>query len=492
MVEAGAPGVGGQLDRVQIGVRRPWWDRHGRPVWLRRVGATADYLSDLVLLLATALWLPSVQLDQRTALVLIVAAMTVGSLRSLYLSDPRRSPFDRGIVLVEVMVMALAATIVAVAGFGIAQPMAPLFVAGGVATAVMIAKRALVNAVDVAAWRRGIGVSRTLFIGAEGESTRRLMQAVVNDPRLGAHLVGYLGPDLDAPDLPVATERRVVTAPMLGTVDRLEDIARRFRVDEVILTLDPASWGGLGPLVERARAAGLVVRVAPQLGSVVGSVRLTEVAGVPVIGFDHDVMTRRSELFKRAVDLLAAGLLLAVAVIPMVLIALAIRLDSPGPVLLAQPRVGLRGRPFAALKFRTMVDGADRLRADLIATAVEADPRLFKHAADPRLTRVGEWLRRWSLDELPQVWNVARGEMSIVGPRPPLPEEVALYEPAHLQRLAVTPGLTGLWQVNGRSDLSFEEMIRLDLYYVETWSPWLDLKLMVRTVPAVIGGRGAY
>ena len=211
-----------------------------------------------------------------------------------------------------------------------------------------------------------------------------------------------------------------------------------------------------------------------------------------MIGFDHEVMSRRGTAFKRVVDLLIAGVTLVLAAIPMLAIALVIRLDSPGPVILRQPRVGRNGRPFAAFKFRTMVDGADRLRDELLAEEGGADPRLFKHAADPRLTRTGKWLRRWSLDEFPQVWNIVRGEMSVVGPRPPLPDEVARYEPVHWQRLAVVPGLTGLWQVNGRSDLSFDEMVRLDLYYAETWSPWLDLKLIVRTVPAVLGGRGAY
>jgi lipopolysaccharide/colanic/teichoic acid biosynthesis glycosyltransferase len=138
-----------------------------------------------------------------------------------------------------------------------------------------------------------------------------------------------------------------------------------------------------------------------------------------------------------------------------------------------------------------MVDGADKQQKALLR-ATGRSPLLFKLRDDPRVTRVGRILRRTSLDELPQFWNVLKGEMSIVGPRPPVPEEVAEYQDWHLQRLLVTPGLTGLWQVNGRSDLSFDEMVRLDLYYVENWSPWLDLKVMLRTVPVVLSGRGAY
>jgi lipopolysaccharide/colanic/teichoic acid biosynthesis glycosyltransferase len=181
-----------------------------------------------------------------------------------------------------------------------------------------------------------------------------------------------------------------------------------------------------------------------------------------------------------------------VMAIPMGLIALLVRRDSAGPVLWRQRRIGRNGVPFTISKFRTMVDNADEQRPMLIATSNGADPLLFKLPADPRVTPVGRVLRRWSLDELPQFWHVLRGEMSLVGPRPPLPEEVAGYEEWHRQRLLVTPGLTGLWQVNGRSTLSFDEMVRLDLYYAEHWSPWLDIKIVLRTVPAVLSGEGAY
>jgi lipopolysaccharide/colanic/teichoic acid biosynthesis glycosyltransferase len=139
-----------------------------------------------------------------------------------------------------------------------------------------------------------------------------------------------------------------------------------------------------------------------------------------------------------------------------------------------------------------MVENADEQRAELMAMHDYMDPRLFKLRNDPRLTRAGRWLRRLSLDELPQFVHILRGQMSVVGPRPQLPEEVETYEEWHRQRLLVTPGLTGLWQINGRSNLTFDEMVRLDLYYAEHWSPWLDLKIVLRTIPAVLTGRGAY
>ncbi len=205
----------------------------------------------------------------------------------------------------------------------------------------------------------------------------------------------------------------------------------------------------------------------------------------------------------RALDLTLALLLLVILAPLMAVIALAIRLDSPGSPIFRQRRLGRRERPFTVNKFRTMRAASDSEphRAyirELIAHGAGAARQdgagkpLFKLAVDDRVTRTGRFLRRWSLDELPQFLQVLRGEMSLVGPRPQLPEEVASYDEWHHQRLLVTPGLTGLWQVNGRSNLTFDEMVRLDLYYAEHWSPWLDAKILLRTIPAVLSGRGAY
>jgi lipopolysaccharide/colanic/teichoic acid biosynthesis glycosyltransferase len=175
----------------------------------------------------------------------------------------------------------------------------------------------------------------------------------------------------------------------------------------------------------------------------------------------------------------------------LILIALAIRLDSPGPVVFTQRRVGEAGRPFAMYKFRSMCLGAEEQQAEIRGLNQATGP-LFKIRADPRLTRVGRLLRRSSLDELPQFINVLRGEMSIVGPRPGLPPEVAQYEVWQRQRLEVPPGITGLWQVSGRSDLSFDEMCLLDVYYIENWSLGLDLTIMLRTIPRMLFADGAY
>jgi lipopolysaccharide/colanic/teichoic acid biosynthesis glycosyltransferase len=169
----------------------------------------------------------------------------------------------------------------------------------------------------------------------------------------------------------------------------------------------------------------------------------------------------------------------------------AIKLESPGPVFFRQIRLGKAGLPFACTKFRSMRVNAEALLADL-APLNEAQGPIFKMRDDPRLTRVGRILRRLSLDELPQLWNVVRGEMSLVGPRPPLPSEVEKYEDWHRHRLEVVPGITGMWQVSGRSELAFDEMVMLDLYYIENWSVGLDLQILARTIPTVLATRGAF
>jgi exopolysaccharide biosynthesis polyprenyl glycosylphosphotransferase len=202
-------------------------------------------------------------------------------------------------------------------------------------------------------------------------------------------------------------------------------------------------------------------------------------------------LTRAQATAKRAFDVAmsAVGLLLIAPLLAA--IALAIKLDTAGPVLFRQERVGLHRRRFKLLKLRTMVVGAETMLADL-AVHNEADGPLFKMRNDPRVTRVGRFLRRYSLDELPQLWNVLVGEMSLVGPRPPLPTEVEAYEDWQLDRFEVRPGITGLWQVSGRSDLPFDEYVRLDLFYIENWSLAYDLFIVAKTIPMLLAARGAW
>ena len=232
--------------------------------------------------------------------------------------------------------------------------------------------------------------------------------------------------------------------------------------------------------------------VAPALLDVAGPrTTIRPIAGLPLLHMDHPEFTGGRRVIKAAFDksLALAALVLAAPLLGA--LALVIHCDDGGPVLFRQTRVGKDGRTFTVYKFRTMVPDAEQRRAEL-ASQNEQHGLLFKIRNDPRVTRSGSWLRRWSLDELPQLVNVLAGDMSLVGPRPALPEEAAMYGDHVRRRLAVKPGLTGLWQVNGRSDLSWDESVRLDLRYVENWSFVLDLQILWKTCAAVARGSGAY
>jgi exopolysaccharide biosynthesis polyprenyl glycosylphosphotransferase len=233
-------------------------------------------------------------------------------------------------------------------------------------------------------------------------------------------------------------------------------------------------------------------RIVPDLFQMsLSQVDVDDLGGVPLIGVQEVGFGRGTLVVKRAMDIVGAMIGLVVGAPVMALIGLAIRLNSPGPIIFHQTRIGSHGKPFEIFKFRSMRKGAEEEQERLFERN-EADGPLFKIRDDPRCTRVGRFLRRHSLDELPQLWNVLRGEMSLVGPRPPTPREVAGYQEWHRKRLEGRPGMAGLWQVSGRSLLSFEDMVLLDIYYIENWSPWLDLKILLRIVPQVLFGEGAY
>jgi exopolysaccharide biosynthesis polyprenyl glycosylphosphotransferase len=290
----------------------------------------------------------------------------------------------------------------------------------------------------------------------------------------------------------IATQHRVMRVPHLGRATDLGAVVRAERVDEVFIALPSASHEQIMRLVATCRERAVRFKLAPDLFELTfDQVQIDEVNGVPLLGLRPSAISGWDAIVKRGVDLLISVVVLVLGAPFFALIALAIKLDSRGPVLFHQLRVGKDQRPFVCYKFRTMCADAEQRQRDLWHQN-EADGPLFKMRDDPRQTRVGRFLRRTSLDELAQVLNVLRGEMSWVGPRPPVPAEVARYEEWHRQRLLVLPGLTGLWQVSGRSDLTFDEMVLLDLYYAEHWSLWLDLRILLRTVPAVIMGRGAY
>ena len=227
------------------------------------------------------------------------------------------------------------------------------------------------------------------------------------------------------------------------------------------------------------------------LGGVLPSPRIF--CGVPVTSLTRPGLKAHQLVIKRLMDLGGSGLGLIVLSPLMVFLAIAVKTTSRGPVLFRQERVGLGGKRFLILKFRSMTEDAESERANVAEASIYSDPRLFKIPDDPRITRLGRWLRRTSLDELPQLLNVLKGDMSLVGPRPPVPEEVALYESRHLCRVDVRPGITGPWQVAGRNLIrDFEQVVLLEKSYIHNWSLWLDLRILLRTVPAVVRGTGAH
>jgi exopolysaccharide biosynthesis polyprenyl glycosylphosphotransferase len=281
--------------------------------------------------------------------------------------------------------------------------------------------------------------------------------------------------------------------PVIGGLGNVVGAVEKFGADTVAVLACPEMIGArLRDLAWALEKNGTDLCVAPALLDVAGPrTTIRPAAGLPLLHVDHPEFTGARRLIKEAFDRALAGISLLLLAPLLVTIATAIRLDDGGPALFRQSRVGKDGRTFTVFKFRTMVVDAEARRAQLAALN-ETGGVLFKMRKDPRVTRVGQWLRRWSLDELPQLINVLRGDMSLVGPRPPLPDEVARYVDHVRRRLAVKPGITGLWQVSGRSNLSWDESVRLDLRYVENWSLMLDLQILWKTLSAVMGGSGAY
>jgi exopolysaccharide biosynthesis polyprenyl glycosylphosphotransferase len=281
---------------------------------------------------------------------------------------------------------------------------------------------------------------------------------------------------------------------ILGDLEAAAEVVRSTRADAVAVTSSSETAASyLRRLSWELEGSGVELLVAPGLMEIAGPrMRIRPFVGLPLLQVDEPQFTGARRLIKGALDrLLATGALLVFAPV-LLLIALAVRLDSEGPALFRQTRIGRGGQEFVMVKFRTMSVDAESRRDELAAANQNADGLLFKVAADPRVTRVGRVLRRYSLDELPQLFNVLFGQMALVGPRPPLPTEVALYDDSVRRRLLVKPGLTGLWQVSGRSDLSWDESVRLDLRYVENWSLLLDVMILWKTAFAVVRARGAY
>jgi exopolysaccharide biosynthesis polyprenyl glycosylphosphotransferase len=279
---------------------------------------------------------------------------------------------------------------------------------------------------------------------------------------------------------------------VLGALEELPEVLGRVRADELILAEEELDEQRILEIVETAHRAGVRVRLAPKTTELlVQRGEYVPGQGAPLFELRPPVLAGADWFVKKTFDAVVSLLVVVVGLPLWIVIAILIKLDSRGPVLYLDRRIGVGEREFPMFKFRTMVQGADRLQARLEGEN-EAGGALFKMRDDPRVTRVGGILRRLSIDELPQVLNVLRGEMSLVGPRPLPLRDYAKLASWHRKRYLVLPGITGLWQISGRSNLSFDDLVRLDFYYLENWSIWLDISILVKTIPAVLGARGAY
>ena len=338
-------------------------------------------------------------------------------------------------------------------------------------------------------------VARTLVIGTNGE-VERLAHAM-RDPEWGYRFVGC-----------VATGDEVMSSiglngssngnghhtshPILGHLGDLEDLVRETDAQCIFVASTAVTPKEMTYISRTARRTSAQLCVSANMTDTLAS-RLSPhpVGNVMALAVKPVRLTGAQAALKRTFDLLLSSLALIVASPALALIALAIKVGSRGPVFFRQLRAGRDRKPFEVLKFRTMVPGAETM-IDSLREYNEVDGPIFKIREDPRVTRVGKWLRRFSLDEVPQLVNVIKGEMSLVGPRPLPVEEVVDFEDWHQGRFEVPPGITGLWQVNGRSDVSFDELIRLDLFYIENWSLAFDLFIVLKTIPALVSRKGAY
>ncbi|MBN2026817.1 MAG: sugar transferase [Actinobacteria bacterium] len=335
-------------------------------------------------------------------------------------------------------------------------------------------------------------VMRNTLIVGSGKVGKEIARKLVKHDTFGLRPVGFIDDD---PLFTEYCEPELKDMCVLGGLDDLSRIIGDFDIEKVVIAFTGATSEQLLNLASRCNKMGVECSIIPRLFEVItDEIMVNEIGGIPLIQLREKKIHGYKRLLKSAEDYLLGAVALLLASPILLTTAIAIKLDSPGPVFFRHKRVGKNGKCFDCLKFRSMVDGASKMQEDMVNGDSEAEHGwlCWKEKDDPRITRVGRWIRKFSIDELPQLFNVLSGKMSMVGPRPHIKEEVQSYKEWHKQRLNVKPGITGLWQVSGRSDLPFDEMIKLDLYYIETWSVWTDFKIIMRTFSAIVSSNGAY
>jgi exopolysaccharide biosynthesis polyprenyl glycosylphosphotransferase len=352
----------------------------------------------------------------------------------------------------------------------------------GLVTIALSLRRVIYRTLLYRRFDRGLDRRNVLIVGT-GPEAQALRHHLESIRHLGYTFKGFIDSDGCAKSFSDTND-------VLGTLETLFHHTRRQFVDEIFFT-SPTDQGIVRDVLEKARVHGVDFRLVPDFyGGLAWSSPIEYIGQFPTIPLHCGSVPEAGLMLKRLLDVTFSTFTLLLLSPFLFVVALAIKLDSKGPVFYASERIGKKGRVFKCYKFRTMVVDAEERRADMMHLN-ERDGVLFKIANDPRITAVGRFLRKYSLDELPQFFNVLRGDMSVVGPRPPIASEVKEYKLSHLRRLDVTPGITGLWQVQGRQDPSFDSYVSLDLTYIENWSIWLDLKIIVRTVGVVVSGTGS-
>jgi exopolysaccharide biosynthesis polyprenyl glycosylphosphotransferase len=325
--------------------------------------------------------------------------------------------------------------------------------------------------------------ARYMLVAGTGRLAQQFADRVESHPGLGIQIIGHLS-------APGETDH-LVTRPILGSVEQVEEILHSRIVDEVAVCLPPSAAHYMEPITGLAADEGKTVRIpVDPVEEILPSALHEDFDGFVVRSLVHDGQREAGLVAKRILDIVGAGVGLVLFSPILLITALVIRLNEGSPVLFRQVRVGFHGRPFTIYKFRTMIPDAEQ-HLDAVRHLNERDRVAFKATNDPRITPLGRWLRKTSIDELPQLWNVLTGSMSLVGPRPPLPAEVIEYDIWHRRRLSMKPGITGLWQVEARHEPDFDRWVERDLVYIDGWSIWLDLKILAKTLPAVLahGGR---
>jgi exopolysaccharide biosynthesis polyprenyl glycosylphosphotransferase len=329
---------------------------------------------------------------------------------------------------------------------------------------------------------------RTVLIVGTNQSAAAIARSIDEHRYWGFRILGFVSTG------PVAEDDgldRPLDHPILGGLADMARVVEQNLVDDVIFAVARRDLDRMEDLFLSLQEQGIRTRFALNLfPHTKAQVDLEELDAVPLLTFSTTPNRPLQLMLKRALDVSVSALMLLLALPVVTVIALLIKLSSGGSVLFRQTRCGLRGRSFTLYKFRTMVEDAEERRRELLHLN-EMNGPVFKLRSDPRVTAFGRFLRKFSLDELPQLWNVLRGDMSLVGPRPPIPEEVAQYQRWQRRRLAMKPGLTCLWQISGRNDLDFDRWMELDLEYIDSWSPTLDFKILLKTIPVVLSGRGA-